>query len=73
MSSPDRSSPATRQLVWILLGSAVLVVVVALILGATVSPALYAIALVAVVDVIIARLLWTGRIAPSAGRAGPDG
>ena len=62
----DRSS--TDRLVAALYLSAAITLVAAVVLGVLVSPALFAIALVALVDVVLARLFARGVIGPPAAR-----
>jgi hypothetical protein len=50
------------MMVWAFVFSAMATVVVAIVLGAVVDPLLYAVALFAIVDLVIARLFATGRL-----------
>lgn len=69
-ATPPRDPEATtiRILVLALIGGAVLTAAVGIYLGATITPALYALAGVALVDLALAWAYATGRIGPAAQR-----
>jgi uncharacterized membrane protein len=62
MTSPEQSAPSSQALVTLLYASAVVTAIVAVVLGALVSPILFAIALFSLVDVWLARAYSSGRL-----------
>jgi Flp pilus assembly protein TadB len=62
MPSGDQTSASPQTLIRLMYVSALVTVLVAIILGALVSPFLFAIALLAIVDLWLARAYATGRL-----------
>jgi len=74
MSSPasyvpnDPEAAARRTLVLSMVGGGIVVIAVAIVLGATISAALYALALFSLIDFALAWAFATGRMGPGAQR-----
>ena len=77
MPPADQTERSRRTMVMAMLVSAGATVVIAIVLGALVAPYLYAIALLAIIDVWLARAYSTGRLRlasnPRLGRAAEGG